>query len=64
MFAEATEVLETIEKNAEERQLYEDLLEAERDPWARTAHAKREGELVGSRGRSLLASFPPVDLSP
>ena len=47
VFAEATGVLQMIARNPEERQLYDDRLKAERDEWARTEQAKREGELVG-----------------
>ena len=47
IFDEATGVLEMIARNPEERQHYEDRLKAERDEWARTELAKREGELVG-----------------
>ena len=36
-----------IARNPKERQLYDDRLKAERDEWARTEQAKREGELVG-----------------
>ena len=43
VFSEAIGVLQMIAKNPEERQLYEDRLKAERDEWARTAQAEKDG---------------------
>jgi len=43
VFAEARGVLQMIAKNPEEREMYEDRLKAERDEWARTAQAEKDG---------------------
>ena len=47
VFAEATGVLEMIARTPAERQAYEDRLKAERDEWARTEQARREGKAEG-----------------
>lgn len=52
IFDEATEVLQMIAKNPDERQRYEDRLKAERDQWARNEQAKIDGRAEGlSEGR-------------